>query len=744
MAYGLKYQTQFDSQTDEFIPSKRYTLQFLYKDYTGATQPVVGGDVTVIQRCTVDDPVAPIKGQSLDIQLINFGNVPITAFQSEDDDGVQVKLLGNSNEVLYIGFLVQDDFYETMVDFAHTITLSANDSLGLLKGVVLSEAAVRRVFTATFRTLGLDVDNIYIYTTDTAFYPQVGNTIEVLGITYTIAASQQVGILLGSVTYNWLIRVTPDTAGISETTDSIYLTGEINLINRNSLLSIIAVCLAQTNLTLITNIFLNLFEYRQNPLVSTFDQTLINSQLFISGETYEDCYSVLTKIMTAFNCTLFQANGQWNIIHWHELTPTLLWSYSNNQIPGFIYDETWAPIGNTVLDNNFFVGPTPQLSRPIAGLTKGALRGYKFSRKKFDYKTPKYLLRNNDLLTLGALIRTYTSGLYQISEYVAVDWEDAFGSPSVERFIRVEVLISTDTEAARYLVLRGATFDSIRCVPSKPIDCHIGDKIKFSCSFRTNISNVPGAVSFAIYLTDGTNNYYLNELAGYPPEWLTTFGFTYTYPAGGNSNEWNSMDTEISAGMPVSGLMNIFLPQFTPPPQGAGRESHFKDLRFEYIPYVNDTTKVIGQIHKQEQDVNKKLNQDTEITIDDSPRNSISGTLFLTTITGLLQDRTIKWRYPPDGNVFRLGQVTTYDELRWRQQTRSKFEGGFIGNYQTTVISLLAMVITDFDTTKNYTFGLLTIDYKRNKFSGTLWELYDTEQPELVNTYTFTYIYSAE
>ena len=31
---------------------------------------------------------------------------------------------------------------------------------------------------------------------------------------------------------------------------------------------------------------------------------------------------------------------------------------------------------------------------------------------------------------------------------------------------------------------------------------------------------------------------------------------------------------------------------------------------------------------------------------------------------------------------------------------------------------------------------------KKNQFSGTLWEIYDSEDPELDNTYTLDYIYS--
>jgi len=55
---------------------------------------------------------------------------------------------------------------------------------------------------------------------------------------------------------------------------------------------------------------------------------------------------------------------------------------------------------------------------------------------------------------------------------------------------------------------------------------------------------------------------------------------------------------------------------------------------------------------------------------------------------------------------------------------------------------LLAVGIADFYPTKNYIFGLLTIDYKRNQFSGTLWELYD-DTDELVDAdYELKYLYS--
>lgn len=54
---------------------------------------------------------------------------------------------------------------------------------------------------------------------------------------------------------------------------------------------------------------------------------------------------------------------------------------------------------------------------------------------------------------------------------------------------------------------------------------------------------------------------------------------------------------------------------------------------------------------------------------------------------------------------------------------------------------MLCPVITTFDPTKVYVWGPMTIDYKNNQCSGTLYEVYDSAEPELDADYTFTYLY---
>lgn len=654
MAYGLKYQTQFTSQSDDNTPSKLYTLQFEFLDYSGGATSLTGGSTTVIQKCTVDDPFAPIKGQSLEIRLLNYGNLPITAFYHDSDVGVRVRLLDSIGAVLFIGFIVQDDIAEPMIDYVHEIALSANDSLGLLKGVILS-----------------DVFNQFL-------------TLE----------------------------------------------------GKNFLSDVIRDCLLATGLELDINVFCNVFEMRQFGTGVMFIQTLIDTKTFYSGQTYDNCYNVLTKILETFHCSLFQANGQWNIVHWNEVRQYPAWN-----IPGFSYDSLFALIGNIVFTSIFNIGADPQLTRPLAGLMKQAVRGYKFSRKTFNYDLPKYLLRNYDLTKVGVLRSQYSSGGLNYFEYEATDWGNGFGTNIIDRFIRViQDPALQDSEVDRYIVLRGPTFDSPRSVQAIPIEANKGDKIKLSFSYRTpNNSNT--VTVFAVRLYDGTNNRYISDSP--VGQWVTGVGYSQVVPPPLNG-VWHDFSVE-SDYMPFNGLLYIYLSQVTADPQNFGKETHYKNIRLEYTAYINDITKIKGQIHKNERTIGPKQNLDLTINIDDGERNFFSGTLFLNSATGVAQDRTRLWSYAiKPGEAARLGELTAKEEMLWRGLTRTKLDGSFIGLYQGVVISLLTGCETIFDPTKKYIFGLLTIDYKHNQCNGTLWEILDTAEPALVSEYTFKYIYSTD
>lgn len=742
MAYGLKYVTQFDSQTDAFNPSVRYTLQFLFKDYIGSVISIEGATTTVLQKCTIDDPLTPIKGSSLDIALINAGNLPITSFYADNDSDIMVTLLDGGLNTIWTGFLVQDDCHEIMVDYEHEIQLSANDNLGLLKDVPLDQAP------ASYQ---LDYDSTEVITTiapniietDLGFGSTVviGDQIHIYG---TAQAGYYTVLTYLIVSGKYQFTVVESIGNMGPVSTLIGLLHK-NLVGNVTLLSLIKRCLSATNLSIITNIFCNIKEQNQVATSSHFDQTLIDPNTFISGDNYEDCYSVLTKILETFNCQLFQANGHWNIIHWFEIR-----KYSSNAIPGFVYDETMALIGTTTFDNIFNFGQDNNSPQPTVftySLLQSILRPYKFIKRTFNYSISKYLLNNFDLKQLGPLIRSYVSGANTFYEYQPTGFMSGDTPPHGELLIRVIRDTILQTEIDRYLVVHPPQGNFPRAARSNDIVINKGDTANFSAAFRINVtSSLPIDILLSIRISDGITTYFLynNTTTGYN-EWSTTFGYNVTIPPNTPATNWNQLDLVDFFGnymppFPISGILTIHYALASTNITG----TFWKDMRLDYTSRVNESTKIIGQIHKQTRGNDIKNNSDTEIFIDDSPRNINRGTLLLNHVTGLIQDRTTRWQYNTDVNLYKRGQLFTLEDIIYRDKMRSKFEGGFLGLKQNALASLLTVLKAEFYPTKNYIFGLLTIDYKRNQFNGTLWEIWDEAEPDVIADYSFTYIYDTK
>lgn len=478
---------------------------------------------------------------------------------------------------------------------------------------------------------------------------------------------------------------------------------------------------------------------------SFLPQTYIDLQTFISGETFMSCYQVLDYILGRFNLSLFQAQGRWNIVRWDEL-------FRLTTINGFKYNPAWLLTGTTILDTPYLAAPviagaTAPDTYPEYGLRRQIIRPYQFDKETFNYVQPKYLLKNYDLQTLGALIRTYIVDVRRFSEYIAVGWLGGWTTNTAERFIRV-VTDALGNELDRYLVVRGPTTDSSRSVLGTPFEVSKGDKVKFSFSVRTNVSRGGiFTVIFALGLYDGTTTRYVNEFPAGDGDWIPGLGFNYTYPSGDNTDRVHSIEIA-SSQIPFDGLIYPYLGEITLNPQSTAKETHYKDIRMEYIPYINDSTKIIGHIHEDIQldpaAADTKNNEDITIYMDDSPRNSIQGTLFLSTFTGLIQNRTVLWHRAGITESKKLGEIMTEEILQWRSISRTKLEGACRGLQQSS-IPLTPLSIFKYQTLNpaRFILGQSEFDYKNNRFRGTLWQLDEpaTDEPVVNNQYSFTYIY---
>ena len=123
-------------------------------------------------------------------------------------------------------------------------------------------------------------------------------------------------------------------------------------------------------------------------------------------------------------------------------------------------------------------------------------------------------------------------------------------------------------------------------------------------------------------------------------------------------------------------MLYIHLPQIS----SDNTETHYTDIRITVKNFINKTTKIIGHTHNSEQDLAVKSKDEEELLIDTSPRNSIAGTLFLSSTTNLIRDRAKQWKRN-DAAVenWNLGCLMTFQTLLYKRIPRIVIDGDFIG-----------------------------------------------------------------
>lgn len=737
--YGVKYQCTFDP-IGPLSATPVYKIEILEKDYDGLITDVIGSAVPVIHRWDTDDPKAPVKGSSLTVSLVNVnGSLPLSTFFSTDDDHFQIKFWWLT-ELKFIGFLVQDDCSEILVDFTHEISLSANDNLGLLKEVPLDKAKiVYDIIDTTTDTWSLTAPHTLTLPAGIAASVHTGDVIQIHNVIFDV--TYHVNWANGGVDMTVSETVATGSPGGS---DDIEVLHPRAFDDKVTLAFILENCLWATGLEINTEIWGQITEVTQNTTTSFIDQTLIDPRTFLKDESiYDDCYSVLEQLMARFKMTIFQAKGVWNIIRWDELR------YGSNVLPVYVYDADFEIDGSDTADAVYTIGIGEQ-TQAETGLIQKILRPFLSVKETFNYKQPGDLLRNANLQQLGNLLNTSTTGsgvdLQTSREYEVLWWTytDAFPTASgvngpAEFFIRV-ISDSFENEIERYLVLKNNGIHSYR------VEANAGDTFTYSFSFRTPGLNSDGAVFVLIVqLDDGITVEYACEsgdVAAVEPGWKAGIGFN-TAIGGDTQSNFNTVSIT-SQRVPYDGLLTFYLLPFNTP---VSDETQYKDIRLEYNFNINESTKIIGHTHQTSQIAVIKNAEDEEIFIDSSPRNSIAGTLFLDSSTGLVQDKTTRWEHPYLAQSLLLGDLITFEQLFWRRLPRTILEGSFYGLLSfANHVSMLSIFKYTYFPDLNFVAGTMEIDYRNNKFSGTLWEIWNDNETDadLSETYEFKYLYSTQ
>jgi hypothetical protein len=733
---GLKYTGSFDAIRTQ----NRYTIEIYQDSYSDDPIEVILGATPVVQEWQEDDPLAPIKGSTLTINLTTSGGLSLLDFYSDNDNEYNVKLIEDtSSTTLFDGFILQDDCSEVQVDFIHIITLTATDNLGTIKDITLDRANLLfgDVITTTDVPCVFLPDGPYIVIDWGDLWPvQPGQTFTIGDYTFTMVTN------LGeiAITYpGWCIEVVEEIPSISSADFTITYREAIPLDTYIPLITIIKLCLRATYLDLplsVINhitptdgvIFLDTGETRM------FEDVTLLGNTFLKGAEYMSCYDVLEIIMKRFNMTCFQSLNSWWIVRY----PDLFLDYQEGEtlVDYYKYEPTTFAFDAKYSINKSYIVATGNYIE--TGLLKSIIRPYRRTVETFNYVQPDDLLCNSKFDDLGPLINTYPEGGNTIRNYQAKCWEPLFDG---NIFIR-QVLNSFGEQLDRYFGT-----DTFSSGGSNSIELGESDTFEISFQVKTN-NSISGYFQMLFYqaitFTDGTTLWYMKN----DGSWTTTDSYdnlTFEIQVGDNTNQWHTVSYK-SQRIPANGILSIKLVPASLI-TGGGLEFYYKDISLRIAWIVGGQLSVIGHTHTASQ--SRELNNinDVEISIDNSERSSISGTLFLTTQTGLLQDKCTTWKFGygyntgEPLNVYQnLGQLITSTYMFQRFIPRTKFNGNLLYVRNANgVLSNLAIFSNEFagpSLHNKMLLGSIAIDYYNDSAEFTMWEVFNRTLPLPADNFT--------
>ena len=184
MAYGVKYRLEFSDDLEN--PKK---IEILKNNYSGTVLPIIaGGDPCVISWEGDDNFYNPIIGSQCTLNLFVTDTVSYDNFHEFNEREYQVKISykdsSNNYQLYWIGWLVVDQFTESVTTKPFPITLTAFDGLGTLDAydMFLDDSSAGSVNARTWiwRTLSnLDLE-LDIYISQDIFIRNPGSTVKTI------------------------------------------------------------------------------------------------------------------------------------------------------------------------------------------------------------------------------------------------------------------------------------------------------------------------------------------------------------------------------------------------------------------------------------------------------------------------------------------------------------------------------------------------------------------------------------
>src|SRR6478609_2605137 len=694
MAYGKKYELKFKNR----IQSDTYRVELWEKDFAGDVVQLKGSETPFVVEYAEQELLEPVQAVTFTISFLNDG-LGIEDFYSDDDQRYRIDFYFETDgiwpeKLLNTGYLVQDGASEPVTDRQHVITLKATDNVALLRNVKWNET--RADYIGQF-TLG----------------------------TYVKECLQETGLYSHDSTIDMSLP-----------------------------------------LRIFSNLFENSTDDRSDSITADpFEETVLDSNIFKDDDsTYKDCYEVLTTILSGMNAVLVQADGCWNVIRRGE------YKLFDGVIPGTQY--VWNGSGTTITP--FTLLPALSIARggtyyPVEEeQVKTIQRPLRLVKNTFNYDKPDFVNNSNLQLPEGATpYYTSTVGDVRTDRYdIPTYFEGWINRGGITSFLEVTTDVSVDPEKEldRYIVVP-QVFATDGGIQFNPIPVTKGDVINFSLSIRSYanvVSDIDFYVRIDLIMDNNTFDLLYRDLgnigwygAFHANEWDTTQlvntgsdpGFLFFEYKDRNS-EWVTINltdslTGVQEGVNIVPEDGMLLIQVNATNLGSATrvDMCFKDINLTIKQYINDSTQIIGQVHTDTGTSTIKAIQEADVEIDDSPRNSIGGTLFTdaisvfeytdintaehTNIGDIYFTKTRTWHRGTLSEALRLGNIITQEILEFKSTSRIMVEGSFRNLRDGEIfISIINLFTIGWITDKFFLFGGLTLDYMDCVFNGRLIEIY--------------------
>jgi len=492
----------------------------------------------------------------------------------------------------------------------------------------------------------------------------------------------------------------------------------------------IAWALHKTRLTLDWWSFINMFPAGadQRDVDDDFDAfyySVVQSHMFLTGpRNFDDCYTVLSKIMESYNCVLFQSRGAWFIVQVNDWIAGRL-DCNRRDYAGLVQESvTDQGFGLTIgLDE------TVKLINADAQLSWEKL--YKEAVHYYNFKKPPIYFRNWDLRdgVYKPLLSTSSREVYELSDWTTTQNPISVGD---DAYIGIEIDSVTNSELVRYLLFYEDT-DPNNDNGVKTTGYRVGknDKVQFSYSIREKNAGLANSQQFCyVYLNVGGGNYYtLNDDGKWYYNINKAIGKSWASVE--DRRFWKDFSIQ-SEGLPADGTITIEITSIGHS-RTSNNEVHFKDISFDVLNYFNEMVSVDGFEYKSSQSGNIKRKYDNELFFAKSDNVGTCGAILKDDYTQLAE-----WKYysAADGTAVNFSKYINRAAWRTLYRNFTRIEGKLMDLYSSgRLLSPLNTVEFTAIPDKEFLITTLQMDVRNESAEFTMVEIRDTS-----NTDDFTHL----